>query len=81
MARDVVEFMRQWAKLYPSLAGNPFWLAGESYAGGSWCWQRQLGDAAAPLVVSWGRAAGEVPAPPLLLPLQATTCRTSLWGC
>lgn len=34
MAADVVSFIREWRKLFPRLAKAPFWLAGESYAGG-----------------------------------------------
>ena len=34
-AKDNLEFIRQWLKLYPHLASNPFWIAGESYAGRS----------------------------------------------
>ena len=33
-AKDNLEFIRQWLKLYPHLANNPLWIAGESYAGG-----------------------------------------------
>ncbi len=32
-AKDNLEFIRGWLKLYPHLAGNPLWIAGESYAG------------------------------------------------
>ncbi|PRW58008.1 serine carboxypeptidase-like 34 [Chlorella sorokiniana] len=33
MATDMVDFIREWRKLFPRLARAPFWLAGESYAG------------------------------------------------
>lgn len=33
MASDVLTFLLEWRRLFPELAGNPFWLAGESYAG------------------------------------------------
>lgn len=34
MAADVVAFIREWRKVFPRLAAAPFWLDGESYAGG-----------------------------------------------
>lgn len=30
---DVLSFLKEWQRLFPQLRGNPFWLAGESYAG------------------------------------------------
>jgi len=28
MSSDVLTFILEWRKLFPKLAGNPFWLAG-----------------------------------------------------
>lgn len=79
MARDVLKFLRRWARLYPDLAGNHFWLAGESYAGAAlrWRWRPQC---------CWGRRLRQrhhqikcCPTALALLrchPVQATTCPT-----